>query len=57
MPHDKAGPKELALRAQREEKAAKPRPLIPYAGTEKDRRPKGGRPKGSPNQPKPKEPR
>lgn len=54
MSHAKAGPKELALRAQREEKAAEQR-LIPYAGKEKyaGRGPnKGGRPPGSPNRPK-----
>lgn len=51
MPHDKAGPKELALRAQREEKAARPKQLIPYAGKE----PYGSRPPRSPYSRKPKE--
>jgi len=41
MSHAKAGPRELALRAQREEKAAKPKKLIPYAGAA----PTAGRPK------------
>lgn len=45
------GPKELALRAQREEKAAKPKRLVPFAGADKPVR--GGR--YSPNRPKPKE--
>lgn len=44
------GPKELALRAQREEKAAKSRKLVPYAGKEKY----GSRPPGSPYSRKPK---
>lgn len=48
MPHDKIGPKEAMLRAQREERASKPKRLIPFAG--KDKPVRGG--KGSPNQPK-----
>lgn len=51
MPHDKIGPKEAMLRAQREERASKPKKLIPFAGADKPVR--GG--KGSPNRPKPRE--